>query len=143
MDLVPNVTIIPMWFIFIASVFILNTLVFKPTLRILSKRKQMTVGLKKDVGYFQDQTSIKLKEYESLMGETRKMAQAAREKVVKAADAEQREILEAAKAEAERYLDGVKTTIKRESEDALKTLREDSKNLAQEIVDKLFDRRAA
>jgi len=143
MNLIPDWTIIPMWFIFMACLFVLNRFVFRPTLNILSERKKKTIGLEKDVRYFEEQSEIKLKEYESLMMDANNLARNARDEILKAANGQQREINSEAKQEAEKQMAKVKDQIKHESTIARQNLKQYSDQLAQEIADKLIERKVA
>jgi F-type H+-transporting ATPase subunit b len=137
MDLMPNATILPMWVIFMVAAVMLNALIFKPTLKIIKQRQKLTVGMDKDVNYFQNQTQIKLEEYEALMQEAKKLARTAREDILKTAESEQKEIVGQARKEADGHLAGIRTTIQQESEQAKATLVQGADVLADSIVDKL------
>ena len=142
-DLYPNLTAIPVWIIFMLSVFTLNTLVFKPTLQILEARHSKTVGLDKEVAYFKEQTEVKFKEYEVLMNEARNLARISRDEILKAADNEQSEIIKIARDESESTLNKIKDKIDAEYKTAQSGLKSDAVKLSEEIVEKLLERKVA
>ncbi len=137
MNLTPDLTIFPMWLIFMSSLIVLNYLVFKPSLRILKERDQRTVGMAKDAQYFNQQTQIKAKEYEAIITEARNNARKERDEILKVAAVKQKQIISAARDEAEKHLKGVKTEIAGESAQARLTIRGQAQNLSDEIVRKL------
>lgn len=143
MDLLPNSTILPMWGIFIASFLVLYTLVFKPTLKILSERAKLTVGLQKDAAYFTEQALIKLKEYEALMAEARSVARSKRDEILAMAQQEHKQIISQAREESDHYLDGAKNEIAKQSAEARMNLKAESEKLASAIVTKLTERKVA
>lgn len=143
MDLTPNATLLPMWVIYVTSIFVLNFLVFKPTLQILKKRKELTVGLDDEAQNFKNQTLTVLNQLEMQMAEAKKVAKAAREEILRSAEAQFREITLLARQKSDDHILQIKDQIKNESSVALKKLRVESNAIAEAILDKLVDRRAA
>lgn len=143
MDLAPNATLLPMWVIYGTSIFILNFLVFKPTLQLLEKRKKLTVGLDDEAQDFNKRSLIVLNQYEAQMVEVKKQAQNAREEILKVAEAQQKEIIAAARKKSDDHIAMIKDQIKSESSVALQKLRGESQAIATAILEKLIDRRAA
>lgn len=143
MELIPNLTTLPMWGIFMITAFALNKLVFQPTLVILKERQRLTVEMDKNARYFAEQTEIKLKEYESLMNDAKNLAREKREEIIKAAMNEQQEILKKARGEAEDYLNEFKSKIQTEANQARAELKSQVESLASEITRKLTQKEAA
>lgn len=143
MDLAPNATVLPMWVIYGTCIFILNFLVFKPTLQLLEKRKKLTVGLDDETQDFKNRTLLVLNQYEAQMIAAKKLAQAAREEILKSAEALQKEIINAARKKSDDHISMIKDQIRKESVVALEKLRGESRVLANAIIEKLIDRRAA
>lgn len=143
MNLVPDWTIVPMWFVFISTILVLNTLVFKPTLKILAERRKRTEGSDKEVKHFSESTQVKLKEYEALMMEARTVARGARDEILKQADLQQKEIVNAARAQADKSMSVAKTQIQKETETARSELKTIATELAQSIKNKIVERKVA
>lgn len=132
-----------MWVIFIASYFVLNTLVFKPTLKIIAERERLTKGKTKEIEFFKQDSEIKFKEYEALMAEARSLAKISRDEILRAAEAEQKEILGQARSEAESTMEEVKAQIASEIISAREGLKSKTDQLAEEMVKKLTERKVA
>jgi F0F1-type ATP synthase membrane subunit b/b' len=143
MDLAPNATLLPMWVIYGTCIFILNFLVFKPTLQLLETRKKLTVGLDDEAQYIKTQTLAKLNEYEMQIAEAKKLAKAAREDIIKSAELQQKEIIVLARRKSDEHISKIKDQIKDESGVALGKLRGESQAIANAVIEKLIDRRAA
>lgn len=143
MDLAPNATLLPMWVIYGTCIFILNFLVFKPTLQLLEKRKKLTVGLDDEAQDFKNRTLLVLNQHEAQMTEAKKFAQAAREEILKSAEVQMKEIVAVARKKSDDHISLIKDQIKKESVVALEKLRGESQSIANAIIEKLIDRRAA
>lgn len=143
MNLIPDLTIIPMWFVFMMSFFVLNHFIFKPTLKILAERRNKTIGLEKDVKNFEEKTEVNLREYGSLMVDANNLARNARDDILRAADSQQKEIVGEARQEAEQKINQIKAKISEQSGKAQQELQQNSQQLAQEIASKLMERKVA
>lgn len=143
MNLVPDWTIVPMWFVFISTVLVLNAFVFKPTLKILAERRKRTEGSDKEVKHLSEQTQIKLKEYEVVMAEALAVARGARDVILKQADLQQKEIVNEARAQAEKSLSVAKVQIQKDAETAREQLKAVATELAQSIKNKVVERKVA
>lgn len=137
MNLIPDWTVGPMWFVFIVALLVLNTFVFKPTLALLAERRKHSVGLHREAQSLQEKAETQLKDYEALMGQARASARAARETVLKTADSEQKQVIAKAREQAEQTLTGVKSQISAESAMAGRQLAVMARDLAQQLVQKL------
>ena len=143
MNLVPDWTMVPMWFVFFATVLMLNTLVFKPTMSILAERKKRTEGSDKEVHYFNDQSQIKMKEYSSLMLEARNLAREARDEILKEADHHQKEIINEARVFSEGALSKARDQIQSDALTARNQLKTLVGDLSDSIKNKVIDRKVA
>lgn len=143
MNLVPDWTFVPMWFVFVATFFVLNTLVFKPTLQILAERRKRTEGSDKEVRHFNEQTQIKLKEYESILQEARNVAREARDGMIRQADAQHKQIVAEARKAAEQSLKVAKQQIQTESQTAKTELKSNVESIADSIKNKVMQRKVA
>lgn len=143
MNLLPDLTILPMWLIFMATMLTLNHFVFKPTLAILSERNKRTEGSDKEVVYFTEQTQIKLDEYENLMNDAWTLARSARDEVLREAEATQKEILTEARSETDNKLNAAHKEVQTQANQARSSLAQSAAAMAKEITNKLIDRKVA
>lgn len=142
MKIFPDLTVFPLWVIFMLSLWVLNHFVFKPTLAILAERRKRTTGLEKEVAYFQEQAELKSKKYELLMAEAGRMARADREQILKAAGLEQKQLITEARQKVESELVQIKDQIREQTHVARQNLRLSAESLSEQIVKKLISEQA-
>lgn len=141
--MLPDLSVLWMLLIFLATVVVLNHFVFTPTLSILAERRKRTDGLAKDARYYEEKAAEKLKEYETIMEKKRSEARAKRMQVLAAAQEEKRRILDAARAQAEAKISQAKQEIAQESQQATRELQNVVRDLAASMVDALLRKKAA
>ncbi len=137
MNLMPDLTIVPMWFLFIMSFVVLNQWVFKPTLKILKEREKLTVGHRHHAQENIHKAQAKLKTYETVLNEARQQGRKMREELIKKAQDEQKEALLLARQKAESITTKFKNDLEREITGVRQNLKTESETLADEIVKKL------
>lgn len=142
MKIFPDLTVFPLWVIFMLSLLVLNHFVFKPTLAILAERRKRTTGLEKEVAYFREQAELKSKKYESLMAEAGRMARADREQILKAAGLEQKQLITEARQKVESDLVQIKDQIREQTHVVRQNLRLSAESLSEQIVKKLISEQA-
>lgn len=141
--MMPNLTVVWMLGIFLATVFVLNHFVFTPTLAILAERRKRTDGLAKDAKYYEEKAGEKLKEYETIMEKKRSEARARRMQILGSAQDEKRRILDAARAQAEEKLSQAKQDISQQAAKATAELQTTVNDLSTGMVDALLRKKAA
>lgn len=129
--------------IFLASLLVLNFLVFKPTLKILMEREKQLAGMEKEAKYFEELYENKLTKYNDLMDEARKLAKLAREDILKHARQEVDEIMAEARDLADKKVSEAKNLIHKEYLKARSDVNEISKTLAGQIVGKITEKKVA
>ncbi|MBF0105845.1 MAG: ATP synthase F0 subunit B [Deltaproteobacteria bacterium] len=142
-SLIPDKTIIPMWFIFITAMLSLNHLVFKPTLLVLKERKKRTIGLETEAKDLRELTDTKLREYETQMAAAKNQARLARDEILKTASLKEKQVISAAREFAEKQLTEVKAQIANEALKAQQNLKNEAEKLAEQIATQLLHREAA
>lgn len=143
MDLTPNITIVYMFFIFVANFFVLNHFVFKPTLKIIEERHKKSVGLQEQAKNFEDQTAKMVQDYENTMNHARQVARQARENILKTAETESKEMIKKSRSASEELICNAKKEIMTQAEQARVQLKVQSTELAQQMVQKLIQRKVA
>lgn len=132
-----------MFVLFLTTLFVLNTLVFKPTLAILRERDHRLKGLLKEADFFLKQHDEKWEAYKSLLSEAKILARQKREEILKVADVEQRDILSEANLASEQLINQAKTEISIQSKEARLKLKKSAEELAQSMVNILVKRKVA
>lgn len=139
----PNITVFPMWVIFMASYFVLANMIFKPNMKILKERDKQTDGLQKDSENFIQQTEIKVREYDALMTDAKNIARTSREDILKVAEQQKNEIIAEARQKSEATLEELRKKIRSEVEGARGQLNTQADQIAEDMTKKLINRAAA
>lgn len=133
---------INMWFFvlvlnFLALLFILNIILFKPLLKIFKEREDIVKGsldAAKDMANRGEESIARLNKE---LAETRNKAKDVFEALKAEGLQNQKEVLSKAEAEAFQVLEKAKAALKAEAEKARTTLRADVDKFSDEIVRKL------
>jgi F-type H+-transporting ATPase subunit b len=133
---------INMWFFvlalnFLALLFILNIILFKPLLKIFKEREDIVKGsldAAKDMANRGEESIARLNKE---LAETRNKAKDVFEALKAEGLQNQKEVLSKAEAEASKVLEKAKADLKAEAEKARTTLRADVDKFSDEIVRKL------
>ena len=133
---------INMWFFvlvlnFLALLFILNIVLFKPLLKIFKEREDIVKGsldAAKDMSNRREETIARMNKE---LAETRNKAKDVFEALKAEGLQNQKEVLSKAEAEASQVLEKAKADLKAEAEKARTTLRADVDKFSDEIVRKL------
>ncbi|MFH1703315.1 MAG: ATP synthase F0 subunit B [Nitrospirota bacterium] len=133
---------INMWFFvlvlnFLALLFILNIVLFKPLLKIFKEREDTVKGsldAAKDMANRREETIARMNKE---LAETRNKAKDVFEALKAEGLQNQKEVLSKAEAEASQVLEKAKAALKGEAEKARTTLRADVDKFSDEIVRKL------
>ena len=144
MDLTPHLDqIIVMFFVFLASITVLNLLVFQPTLKILHERDNHLSGLEKKARDLEAQYTEKFAAYSKLIEDARMQARQARDAILKTAELEQKQVLTSARRNAEVLLASARQELSLQTQEARLKLRQYSQDLAKNMVEKVLKRKAA
>lgn len=139
-ELLPNITTVVQWFIFMAVLLALNLLVYKPTLAIISERKKKTTGLSEDAHHLLDQAKKSLETYQAQMTEAKVLATRAREHLVKEGREEEHTVVGRARRENEEVLEDLRRNLDQESKEATFKLKQYAQDLARMIVSRVMER---
>ncbi len=139
-DLAPNLTIFPMWFLFVVVLVVLNRWVFQPTLALLDERKNQTERQEQNAQHLLEETQKRLASYEEAILQARNRAAVERERIVNEAHEQEKAIIDQARSDTEKVLDDIKTKVEGEKGGAILKLRQEAQGLARSIVDKVLER---
>ena len=137
-----NKTVIIEIVIFIAAIFILNKLVFKPFIELIDKREKLTKGALQEAKELEDKVKGIILEYEAKLNEARVQAQEERNKIVKEAETAANGIISKAREETAGLIDEAKKKLESETQVIKEKLMGDVQILAKEIASKVLGREA-
>ena len=137
-----NKTVIIQIVIFIAAIFILNSLVFKPFMDLIDRRDKLTKGSIKEARELEEKVKHIILEYEARLNEARAQAQEERNKIVREAEAAASGILAKTREETGALIEEAKKKIESEAEIVKEKLKGDVQVLSKEIATKILGREA-
>ena len=128
---------IPIFFVFS---FVMKTLIFDPTQRLLDGRAERTTGAQEEAEKMRDEVADMKDRFDQQLAEARLAGNTAGEKVRRDAESREREIIQAARTEATRLGDEVRARIAAETDQARSSLQSDTADLAKLVADKVLGR---
>ncbi len=137
-----NKTVIIQIVIFIAAIFILNTLVFKPFMELIDRREKLTKGAIGEAKELEEKVKEIILEYEAKLNDARAQAQEERNKIVREAEAAASGIISKTREETAGLLDEAKKKLESESEVIKEKLKGDVQMLSKEIASRILGREA-
>jgi len=137
-----NKTVIIQIVIFIAAIFILNTLVFKPFMKLIDRREKLTKGAIREARELEEKVKEIILEYEAKLNDARAQAQEERNKIVREAEAAASVIISKTREETAGLLDEAKKKLESESEVIKEKLKGDVQLLSKEIASRILGREA-
>jgi len=137
-----NKTVIIEIIIFIAAIFILNKLVFKPFIELIDKREKLTKGALNEAKELEEKVKDIIHEYEAKLNEARVLAQEERNKIVKEAETAANGIISKAREETAGLVEEAKKKLESETQVIKEKLKGDVQVLAKEIASKILGREA-
>ncbi len=139
-DLLPNITLVYQWVIFMVAVLTLHFVVFRPTLRILDERKSRTEGEKEAAHALEEKSRDLLAQVEKGMEEARQTGVRKKEELRSVAAKFSEDVLKKTRLELEKKMEETRTTVARESKEAALQLRQQARDLARDIAVKVLER---
>lgn len=140
MTIVPNTTVVIQIAIILVLMFLLNTLLFKPMMRVLNERRARTVGRRERAAQAVSQAETIMKDYQTRISEARTEADKVRVELVRQGEAERAKITDAASAEAEKTVTEVKAKVAAESVSARQALKAEVDAIARSMAEKIVGR---
>lgn len=142
-ELLPNETIFFQIGIFLFTFIVLNFLVFRPILRLLDRRKALTLGAEHDAELLNEKTQAMVETHQQKIQEARLQGLSLRDKAKKEGEAEAQAIAGKAHQEWETALQKTRAEISQQSKEAQLKLRSLSRDLSREMAEKLLGRKVA
>ena len=90
--------------IFIAAIFILNSLLFKPLLELVDRREKLTTGTIEEANKLREKIELKIKDYNAKLDQARAQAMEERNKIRRNAQVSAEELLQKARQESQALL---------------------------------------
>jgi len=142
-ELLPNETLFIQIGVFLITFIILNFLVFRPVLRLMDRRKALTLGAEHDAKFLDEKTQKMIENHHQKMQEARSQGLSLKEKAKKEGEAEAGAISTQAQREMEAALEKTRSEISQQSKEAQLKLRSLSRDLSREMTEKLLGRKVA
>lgn len=134
-------TLIVQIIIFIAAIFILNSLLFKPLLGLIEKRERLTTGRIKEAKELRERVEQIEKEYRAKLDEIRAKAMEERNEMRREAQAAAEDLIEKAHREAQALLGEVQSKLELEAKEIRERIKPEIEVLAHEIALKILGRK--
>lgn len=132
-----------MFIFFLASLFVLNVFVFKPTLKILNERENRLQGMEKEARRLEAECQEKLALYTSAMDKAKQEARHIRDDILKVANEEQKAVITQARDRAEKMIGEAKDVLVNETNQARSELKQSAEKLSSEMAEKILKRKVA
>ena len=125
---------------FLALIFILNQLLYKPILGIMDRRKAIFDSTEAEIKRLQDTIDQKMAEYEAKIAQAKGEAMAQRGEIQKEGAEKGKDILDGARVEIQKMMDDFNVRLTQEVEGARTVLRGHSEKISKEIAEKVLGR---
>jgi F-type H+-transporting ATPase subunit b len=125
---------------FLALIYILNALLYKPILQIMDRRKGIFDSAEEEIKRLQETIDRKMAEYEAKIAQAKTEAMAQRSEIQKEGAEKGKEILDGARSEIQKMMDDFNVRLTQEVESARTILRGHSEKISKEIAEKVLGR---
>jgi len=126
---------------FVVLLFLLNSLLYKPLLKILAERDEKIDGALKNASETESKVAGGLAEYERRLKEATISAIEAKNKLRQEGLDREKELLEAAREKGAQELGLMKKELEKSKREALEGLKAETKSISQSIAEKILDRK--
>ena len=125
---------------FLALIFILNVLLYKPILRILERRQAIYDSTEAEIKGLQETIDKKMAEYEAKIQAAKTEAMNQRAGIQKEGAEKGKVIIDAAKADIQKMMDEFQAAMGKEIDSARAVLRSQSEAISRQIAEKVLGR---
>lgn len=136
-----DITLVYQMIGFVVLMFIMNSLLYKPLLKILKERDERIGGTLESASKSEKEVDEGLKEYEKRLRDATTRGVEARNKLKQEGLNREKEIIEAAREQATEELTVIKRGIEKSKREAVTQLKTETKTLSQSIAEKILDRK--
>lgn len=138
---IPDFTFFVQAAIFIALVFILNSLLYKPILSIIARRKKQLEEAENEIKLFQDSVDKKVAEYDEKLNKAKTTASELKKEIINEGSQQAKSIVDAVRNEIPLMTQEFQKKIDAEMQAARQVLEGQSRKLSLEIAEKVLGRR--
>ncbi len=138
---IPDFTLFVQAAIFIALVFILNSLLYKPILSIIARRKKQLEEAENEIKLFQDSVDKKAAEYDEKLNKAKTTASDLKKEIINEGAQQAKSIVDAVRNEIPLMTQEFQKKIDAEMQAARQVLEGQSRKLSLEIAEKVLGRR--
>ncbi len=137
-DLYPNATLPILLALFLTVLFILNRLVFRPTISLIEARHYETEKLSEKIAGLSQDTHRLLETYQRKIEEARLLASEEREKLILKGREKERDLFSQVRGENEAFLSEFRANLSQEKKEAELKLKQYVQDLAKDMVAKVL-----
>jgi F-type H+-transporting ATPase subunit b len=134
-------TLIIQLIIFIATIFILNSLLFKPFLRLVERREKLTTGRIKEAKELEEKVEHITREYRAKLDEIRAKATEERNDIRREAQAAAEDLIGRTHKEAQALLEEARSKLKLEANEIRERIKPEIEVLAREMSLQILGRK--
>ncbi len=139
-SVIPNYTIFIQMITFLALVFILNVLLYKPLLSIIERRKKQLDELESEIKLFNESVDKRAAEYEEKLKLAKSNASELKKEIIKDGADQAKKIIDAVRNEIPLMMQEFQQKMDKEIQIARQTLDSQSRKLSLEIAQKVMGR---
>ena len=137
---IPDYTLLIQIVTFLALIFILNILLYKPTLAIIDRRKKQLEELENEIKLFNDSVAKRAVEYEEKLKSAKTNASELKKEIIKEGSDQAKGIVDAVRNEIPLMAQEFQKKMDKELQTARDILTTQSKKLSVEIAEKVLGR---
>ncbi len=134
----PNLTFIWQLLIFLVVTISLTYLVFKPTLKIIQKRRELTLGKQTEAKDLQTEADILMKKYEEQLEEMRTQGSEIQKELIRQGNEVAEEIIKRAKLKNKEMLTKSLDELNKQKIQASQEMEKQASNVSQDIISKIM-----
>ena len=131
-------TLIIQIIIFVAAIFILNSLLFKPLLELVGRREKLTTGTIEEAKQLGEKVEQIINEYNVKLNEARALAMEERSEIRRQAQTAYEDIVKKAREEAQTLLEEAKGKLQSETKEIKEKVRSDIEVLAHDMASRIL-----
>jgi F-type H+-transporting ATPase subunit b len=137
---IPDYTIFIQMVTFLALIFILNILLYKPILSVIERRKKHLAELENEINLFNESVDKRAAEYEEKLKLAKTNASELKKEIIKEGADQAKDIIDAVRNEIPLLMQEFQQKMDKEIQVARQTLDSQSRKLSLEIAQKVMGR---
>ena len=139
-SVIPDYTIFIQMITFLALIFILNVLLYKPILSIIDRRKKQLDELENEIKLFNESVDKRAAEYDEKLKLAKANASELKKEIIKEGADQAKSIIDAVRNEIPLLMQEFQQKLDKEIHTARQTLESQSRKLSLEIAQKVMGR---